>query len=128
MNERDSFFLQQRRRFLRQSACGLGTIALADLLAREGRTAGTAQVVNPLWPRPPHFTPRAKSVIFLFMAGAPSQLDLFDPKLVLQKLHGQPVPESFLKGLADPVIKGGATVMASPRTFRKYGRCSMDFS
>jgi hypothetical protein len=128
MNDRDFFVLQQRRRFLRQSACGLGTIALADLLAHEGRTADTSEVINPLRSRPPHFTPKAKSVIFLFMAGGPSHLDLFDPKPGMRKLHGQPVPESFLKNLADPVIKGGATVMASPRTFRKYGQCGMEFS
>jgi hypothetical protein len=67
-------------------------------------------------------------VIFIFMAGAPSQLDLFDPKPEMQKLHGQPVPESFLKNLQDPVIKASASVMASPRTFTKYGNSGMNFS
>jgi hypothetical protein len=78
--------------------------------------------------RPPHFPVRAKSVVFLFMAGGPSHLDLFDPKPALGKLDGRPVPDSFLKGLDDALIKGSATVMASPRTFRKYGQCGMDFS
>jgi hypothetical protein len=128
MNGRDFFFLHQRRRFLRQSAFGLGTVALADLLTREGRTAGRPEVPNPLRPRRPHFAPRAKSVICIFMAGGPSHLDLFDPKPVLHKLSGKPVPESFLKNLADPVIKGKATVMASPRTFCKHGQCGMEFS
>jgi hypothetical protein len=96
MNDRDFFFLQQRRRFLRQSACGLCTIALADLLAREGRTADTSEVINPLRSLPSHFTPRANNVSFIFMAGAPSHLDLFDPKPVMRELHGKPVPESFL--------------------------------
>jgi uncharacterized protein (DUF1501 family) len=127
MNEWDFYRVQQRRRFLRRSACGLGMMALADLLAGDGRTTD-APADNPLLARPPHFPARAKSVIFLFMAGAPSQLDLFDPKPAMGKLHGQPVPPSFLKNLVDPVIKGGATVMASPRKFTRYGRCGMELS
>lgn len=117
-----------RRRLLARSAFGLGTIALADLLHRDGKTADAAEAANPLAPRPPHFAAKAKSVIFLFMAGAPSQLDLFDPKPLLRKLHGQKVPPSYLETLTDTVIKAGATVMASPRTFTRYGRCGMAFS
>lgn len=119
--------LTMRRRFLSQSACGLGAIALAELLSSDGRTLAS-QPVDPLRPRPPHFTPRAKRVIFLFMAGGPSQLDLFDPKPVLTRLHGGPVPESYLKTLSDSLIKGSARVMASPRIFKRYGRCGMEFS
>src|SRR5579871_4114009 len=124
----DLLNIQHRRRFLKESACGLGTLALAHLLADEGRTADAHEVENPLQPKAPHFTPRAMNVIFIFMAGAPSQLDLFDPKPEMQKLHGQPVPESFLRNLQDPVIKASASVMASPRTFTKYGNSGMDFS
>jgi hypothetical protein len=75
-----------------------------------------------------HFIPRAKNVIFIFMSGGPSHLDLFDPKPTLSRLHGQPVPASFLETLADPVIRGDARCFASPRVFRKYGQAGMEFS
>jgi hypothetical protein len=126
MSPHDFTAIHQRRRFLMQTACGLGTIALAELLSREGRTDSSAPTF--LAARPPHHPARAKNVIFLFMAGGPSHLDLFDPKPVMRRLHGKPVPASFLEGLDDPVIKTGARVMASPRAFRKYGRCGTEFS
>ena len=116
-----------RRCFLKQSAGGLGGIALASLLQNEG-FAGHSDRPTTLDPRQPHLKPHAKNVIFLFMAGAPSQLDLFDPKPEMQRLHKQPVPPSFLSGLSDSLIKGSARVMASPRTFTKHGQCGMDFS
>src|SRR5947209_4607813 len=102
MNPHDMTTIRQRRRFLAQTACGLGTIALADLLSREGRTDSSAAAPAFLTPRPPHHRPRAKNVIFLFMAGGPSHLDLFDPKPGMRRLHGKPVPASFLEGLDDP--------------------------
>ncbi len=125
--------LQSRREFLKHSASGLGMIAMADLLARDGllasdgRTA-SAPAVDPLLPKRPHHAPRAKSVIFIFMAGGPSQMDLFDPKPLTRKLHGKPVPASFLHDLEDPLIKGSAHVFASPRSFERHGRCGMHFS
>jgi hypothetical protein len=128
MNAGELWAVQQRRRFLQQSACGLGMMALAQLLSADGRTAEAPDKADPLRPQPPHFPARAKSVIFLFMAGGPSQVDLFEPKPVMRRLHGRPVPASFLETLNDPVIKASATVMASPRTFTKYGRCGMEFS
>src|SRR6516165_833033 len=127
MNERDFFGLQQRRRFLQQSAYGIGVMALAHLLDREGLTAAASPAADPLTPKSAHFSGKAKSVIFLFMAGGPSHLDLFDPKPILQKQNGKPVPASFLKSLTDPIIKGNAVVMASPRIFTKHGRCGMEF-
>ena len=127
MQSQDVIRNLQRRCFLKQSAGGLGGIALASLLQNEG-LAGKPDRPTPLDPRQPHFKPRAKNVIFLFMAGAPSQLDLFDPKPEMQRLHQQPVPASFLAGLSDSLIKGSARVMASPRTFTKHGNCGMDFS
>src|SRR5262245_26520082 len=126
MNPPSLLPLLHRRCFLQQPACGPGTIALAQLM--QGAAAAESGPVNPLAPKPPHFKPRAKNVIFLFMAGAPSQLDLFDPKPQMERLHGQPVPESFLKGLNDSLIKGSARVMASPRKFSRHGQCRMDFS
>ena len=117
-----------RRAFLRNSACGLGSVALAQLLGESLMAApNSVQGGTALVPQP-HFPPRAKSVIFLFMAGAPSQLDLFTPKPELTRLHGQSVPASFLEGLDDSLIKGSAHVMASPRKFAKHGQCGMDFS
>jgi hypothetical protein len=104
-------------------------MALADLLARDGQSVGQASpAVNPLAPKAGHHPGRAKSIVFIFMAGAPSQLDLFDPKPIMQKWHGQRVPDEYLKTLTDPVIKGGATVMASPRKFTKHGQSGIEFS
>src|SRR5262245_2706068 len=107
----------QRRCFLRQAGVSIGSIALAQLSSEAARGASGSTFNNPLAPKSPMFEPRAKNVIFLFMAGAPSQFDLFTPKPVMQKLHGQPVPASFLEGLSDSLIKGSARVWASPRTF-----------
>jgi len=116
-----------RRCFLRQTGCGLGGIALAELLREQARAESGARV-GPLAPKQPHFTARAKRVIFLFMAGAPSQLDLFTPKPELVKRHGEPVPESLLATLKDPLIKGSARVMGSPRTFSRHGESGLEFS
>ncbi|MCA9232763.1 MAG: DUF1501 domain-containing protein [Planctomycetales bacterium] len=126
MNFQQYVTLQQRRLFLRHSACSLGAIALGSLITEEGRSAASHQQPSPQLVS--HFKPTAKNVIFVFMSGAPSQLDLFEPKPKLTQLHGEPVPASLLKGLNDPLIEGSAAVMASPRTFKKYGECGMDFS
>src|ERR1035438_5568433 len=75
--------IRSRRKFFRECAGGIGTIALAQMLEREARGAAVEQ--NPLAPRKPHFAPKAKNVIFMFMEGGPSQIDLFDPKPELQK-------------------------------------------
>ena len=85
-----------RRQFLERAGGGFGLLALASLLKHDGLLAGTSSSsANPLAPRRPHFAPRARSVIFLFMSGGPSHVDLFDPKLELIRLAGQPIPESF---------------------------------
>ena len=113
--------LQRRRRFLGGCTYGIGAIALANLINTDTPVKASGQQV-------PHHLPRARRVIFLNMSGGPSQLDLFDPKPQLQKWHGKRVPDSFLEGLADPVIKGGATVMATPRQFTRHGKSGMEFS
>ncbi|HJZ91253.1 MAG TPA: DUF1501 domain-containing protein [Gemmataceae bacterium] len=95
MNPPDPLLLQTRRHFFRDCGVGLGAMALGSLLGREAQAAPAA---NPLAPKKPHFEPKAKSVIFLFMAGGPTQFELFEDKPELQKLHGQPIPESFIKG------------------------------
>lgn len=103
-------------------AKGFGTMALWHLLEGNLAQASEAGYARP------HFASRAKNVIFIFMAGGPSHLDLLDPKPKMAGLHGQPVPESLLATLVDPVIKSSARVMASPRAFRRFGRCGMEFS
>ena len=124
MNWRAQLAFEQRRFFLRHSACGLGSVALGTLLPTLASGADESGGRR----SPCHWNPVARSVIFVFMAGAPSQLDLFEPKPRLAMHHGERVPASLLKGLNDPLIAGSATVMASPRTFRKHGECGMAFS
>lgn len=128
MNEEQYLDIHNRREFFRYCAGGIGTIALSQLLNLEGLSALASEPPNPLAPRPPHYAPKAKNVIFLFMAGAPSQIDLVDPKPEMEKWNGKPVPASMMADLKDPLIKSTATVMASPRTFKKYGDCGMEFS
>jgi hypothetical protein len=121
MDRPDYQLSQTRRGFFQQCTAGLGTLALANLLQAEGE-------MGPLAPKTPHFTPKAKNVIFLFQAGAPSQMDLFDPKPVLQKYHGQSLPASLTEGLQLAFIKKNAQVLASERTFEKCGESGMEIS
>src|SRR6476660_435460 len=87
-----------RREFFTRAGSGLAGIALASMLADQGLAApATSSVNDPLALKSPHHPPKAKSVIWLFMEGGPSHLDLFDPKPALEKLSGQPMPESFGK-------------------------------
>ncbi|MGE5191794.1 MAG: DUF1501 domain-containing protein, partial [Deltaproteobacteria bacterium] len=82
-----------RRDWLQQSAAGFGYLALAGLLDARGPARADERIAaNPLAPKPPHFTPRAKRVIFLFMHGGPSQVDTFDYKPLLERDHGKPLP------------------------------------
>ena len=129
MTYHDYVRIQTRRDFFRLCAGGIETIALAHLLQQEGRAApGPLSIQDPLAPKKPHFAPKARNVIFLFMAGAPSQLDLYDPKPKMRELHGQPVPASLMTNLKDDLIRGSARVMASPREFRQAGSAGMWFS
>ncbi len=107
-----------RRDFFARSSHGFGAMALWHLLSQDGRAAT---------PRP-HFTPRAKNVIFLFMMGGQSHLDLFDPKPKMAALHGQPIPAHLT--MAKKSATGGIleTVQASPRKFQSYGECGMELS
>src|SRR5579885_1118626 len=100
-----------RRHFFRDCGVGVGKIALASLLtgAVPGRAA-PAPSANPLAPPPPHFAPKAKRVIHLFMAGAPSQLDLFDHKPELARLEGKPIPPSVIMGQRYAFIRPDAAV------------------
>src|SRR4051794_35076495 len=83
-----------RRDFLRRAGGGFGGLALASLLSR-AQASPASVPLNPLAPRPGHRPARIKSVIWCFLDGGPSHIDLFDPKPLLRRLHGQPLPESF---------------------------------
>ena len=85
----------ERRQFFTSSASGLGALALASLLRQDGLLADDERSTDPLAPKAPHFAPKAKSCIFFLPEGAPSHIDLFDPKPKLQQLHGQKLPESM---------------------------------
>src|SRR5207245_8137482 len=121
--------LHDRRSFLRNAGCGFGGIALAALLAEEGKLLADADpnVTDPLAPRKPHFAAKAQRVIFLFMSGGPSHVDTFDPKPELTRLHGEKLPASF-----GPVkTRRGVDknkLLASKRTFRKYGQAGIEVS
>ena len=117
---------RSRRDFLERTLFGTGLGVLAHLLGVEGRTApGSA---DPLAPRQPHFAPKAKNVIFLFQAGAPSQIDLFDPKPELHKWDGQSLPPSAASQLQLAFIQPTAKVLASRRRFAPAGRSGIELS
>jgi Protein of unknown function (DUF1501) len=116
-----------RRHFYRECGVGLGKIALASLLAGS-RSARASESDNPLAPRPPHFAPKAKRVIYLFMAGAPSQLDLFDSKPTLQKFDGKPVPAEVVKDQRYAFIQPDASLMASRFKFARHGKSGAELS
>ena len=94
-----------RRHFFRQCGVGIGAMALGALLAQDGVAAPKIDPAHPLDPRQPHFPAKAKSVIYLFMAGAPSQLELFDDKPKLRELHGQPPPRPPKCSAAVPLAR-----------------------
>lgn len=102
--------VSNRREFFARAGSGLGAIALGSMLAEGAET-----------PKKTHFPPKAKSVIWLFMEGGPSHIDLFDPKPELNKLAGQPMPASFGKPIT-AMGTGGNTLMGSPRTWKQHGK------
>jgi hypothetical protein len=116
-----------RRHFLLQAGGGCGALALSWLLARDGFAADTTAPANPLRAKPPRFAAKAKSVIFMFMVGGPSHIDLFDPKPELLKRQGKPLPESFGKPVSQ-FTKGDTPLLASTRTFKKHGRSGLEVS
>lgn len=124
----DQYVSTTRRRFLTSSASGLGMAALASVLQNDGIFAAE-DTGNSLAPKPPHFAPKAKNCIFLFQAGAPSHLDLFNPKPKLNALNGQPLPKEMLDKVRFAFIqKNSAVLLGSPRKWTKHGECGMDFS
>ena len=117
-----------RRQFFSRCALGLGSIALASLLKeQELFGAGAAASINPMASRPPHFPAKAKNIIYLFMAGGPSQLELFDYKPKLQELNGQPIPDSFIEGkrFAFMGSSHGTKLLGTRRAFKQHGQSGM---
>ncbi len=117
-------FPSSRRDFLRNAGGGFGMIALASMLAEQGLLA---QSRNPLAPRTPHHEAKAQRVIFLFMSGGPSHLELFDPKPDLQRLHGQPLPTSFGPVMTRRNVERNR-LLGTRRTFRRYGQAGIEVS
>ncbi|HEV3117302.1 MAG TPA: DUF1501 domain-containing protein, partial [Gemmataceae bacterium] len=117
-----------RRDFLHRAGGGFGLLALFSLLEEQALAGDTDTIINPLLGKPPHFRPRAKSVIWCFLDGGPSHIDLFDPKPALKKLEGRPLPGSFKR----PVTSMGRTaytpLLATRRQFRKYGQSGIAVS
>ncbi|HWE01688.1 MAG TPA: DUF1501 domain-containing protein [Tepidisphaeraceae bacterium] len=118
-----------RRHFFKQAGFGIGAAALASML-NENLFAGNVDVAaaDPLAIRPPHFAPTAKSVIFLFMAGGPSQLELFDYKPKLVEYSGQLCPEELIKNERFAFIKGRPKLLGTSRTFARHGQSGQEIS
>ena len=119
---RDPLLATTRRHFFARSATGLGSLALASLLN------GNLFAADKATPLGTHFAPRAKRVIYLFMNGAPSQLDLFDPKPKLVEHNGKPIPEEFTQGERFAFIKGTPKLLGSPFKFARHGKSGLEVS
>jgi hypothetical protein len=114
---------------LHRAGLGFGAWALLDLLQRDARlSAAPTAGDNSLAAKPAHAAAKAKHVIFLFMQGGPSHIDTFDPKPLLTKLHGQPLPPSAVKGLQLQFTKSDAAILGSPQTFRKCGQSGLEIA
>ena len=112
-----------RRHFFSRCGLGLGSIALGALMNQARANAPS----NPMAVKRPHFAPRAKNIIYLFMAGGPSQLELFDYKPRLIELNGQPIPESYIQGkrFAFMGSSHGTKLLGTRRSFRRFGESGM---
>jgi hypothetical protein len=117
---------QTRRHFFQRCGVGVGSMALASLMQRDAAAQDQPRLTNPLAPRAGHFEPKARSVIFLFMAGGPSQLELFDYKPRLQQLNGEPIPQSFIEGrrfaFMDTFSREVPKLLGSPKRFARAGQ------
>src|SRR5580658_1933457 len=116
-------FSPSRREILRTMGTGFGMAGLAGILQAEGPSAVHEVPLAPLAPKSPHFTPTAKHVIFLFLNGGPSQVDTFDPKPMLQKYSGQPIPSGNLK-----TERKTGNLLGSPFNFRHCGKSGIEIS
>jgi Protein of unknown function (DUF1501) len=121
-----------RREFLVRSSFGFGSLALGYLINGDSALASVSSSgpAGPLTPKTPHFTTKARSVIFIFLQGGPSQVDTFDPKPELSRLNGQLVPPSFLQGMLGlaQIKAEEAKLMSSRRVFSRYGQSGLEIS
>ena len=117
-----------RRHFFAECGTGVGAIALASLLNQPALQAAAKPDATPFAPRQGHFPARAKNVIFLFQAGGPSHLELFDLKPKLQELDGQVIPPSYVENKRFAFIKKDAKLLGTRRKFQRYGECGMQLS
>ena len=118
-----------RRHFFSDCGLGVGKMALAGLLARDALAAeGPRAVTGPLAPKPPHFPAKAKAVIQLFMAGAPSQLELFDHKPKLAEIEGKPIPPEVIGGQRYAFIRPDAAVLGPQFKFARHGHSGAEIS
>jgi hypothetical protein len=121
--------LLARRWFLQECGVGLGSLALLDLLRESGYAApADTSLPDPLAPKAPHFAPKAKRVIFLFMAGAPSQMELFDNKPELARLDGTLPPPDLIKNYRAAFINPNSKLLGPRFQFAKHGRCGAELS
>jgi hypothetical protein len=118
---------RSRREFLARAGGGMGAVALAALMGQrlQANDPEDAEVANPLARREPHFAPRAKRVVWLFMDGGPSHLDLFDYKPALEKLAGEPLPPSFKRPVTAMGVTSGTPLMRTPRKFAQHGQSGL---
>ncbi|MCA9059590.1 MAG: DUF1501 domain-containing protein, partial [Planctomycetaceae bacterium] len=119
----DALLRTTRRHLFRSSGLGIGAMALGSLLNQQTATAADAMQA-----RPTHFAPKAKAVIYLFMAGGPSQLDLFSDKPMLRQHHGQLPPKEFMEGKRFAFLKGTETLLGSAQRFARWGNCGQEIS
>lgn len=118
-----------RRHFFQDCRIGLGSLALGSLLGQgTSALAAPSRSADPLAPKPTHYPAKAKSVIYLFMAGGPSQLELFDFKPKLQELHGQVIPESYVANKRFAFIKKDAKLLGTKRKFSRKGEAGAEMS
>ncbi len=122
--------LLRRRWFLRDCGIGLGAIAASSMLAGAKAAPPSLEDAqkNPLAPREPHFTPMAKRVIYIFQAGAPSHLEMFDNKPELTKRDGQLPPAELLKGYRAAFINPNSALLGPKFKYEKHGQCGMELS
>jgi hypothetical protein len=120
--------LVSRRWFFEQCGIGLGAVALGNLLGGSASAGPSAGLEDPLAPKKPHFAPKAKNVIFLFMAGAPSHLELFDYKPQLVKYDGTLPPAELLKGYRAAFINPSSKLLGPKFKFARYGKCGAELS
>ena len=130
MNDHQILREQTRRHFFSDCRVGLGSIALANLLTGSQDAAASELRKSMLAPKETMFPARAKRVIYMFMAGGPSQLDLFDHKPILNKLNGEPMPQSYLEGkrFAFMASSHRTNLLGTKRRFRQHGECGAWFS